>query len=118
MVLYEDADIRARVFSAWENTFTTSNRVLNQAKTYGFSLMGIAPDPNIHQMLLAIRVAEMTLDLIINSELLQDNYEDTRLLLNTREQIRKLERVAIALKDEDRVMFDSAIADLEEQCAF
>lgn len=119
MKLFDDSEIKKRVFVAWNETFTVSNRILQQAKVYGFTLMEVIPDPNIHQMITSLQAVEHLFDKIIDSPMFPEmDYDQSRIVLNTREQIRKMEDVALALQREDRVMFDAAIAALEKQAVF
>lgn len=116
MELFDDAVIRDRVITLWSVVFQASNTLIVQANMYGFELIEVVPDPNIHQMLMTMKGAESLLSIIIDNQVFGDlHYDDARKLLNAREQLRSMQEVAIALKANDGVGFDVAIAKLEAQ---
>ncbi|MHB1299321.1 MAG: hypothetical protein ACYCY8_00450 [Burkholderiales bacterium] len=117
--LLEDSDIKDKVIEVWSKVFEASNRVLKHANNFGFSLMEIVPSPNIHEMLAALQIFSSVLDILINhADKLGIEYEETRLMLNAREQLTRMERVAFALKANNKEDFDLSLAALEKQAAF
>jgi hypothetical protein len=115
-LLIEDAAIKARVNVVWEKVFLASSIVIAQAKKFGFLGMDIIPDPNIHQMLVTIRLLDDQIDTFVDHEDVE--YNEERLMLNAKKQLAKMEIVAAALKANNREDFDAAIAELEGQAAF
>lgn len=115
-LLIDDAEIKARVNIVWEKVFHASNIVIVQAKKFGFLGMDIIPDPNIHQMLVTIRLLDDQIDTFVGDENIE--YGEERLMLNAKKQLAKMEIVAAALKANNREDFDTAIAELEGQAAF
>jgi hypothetical protein len=117
--LFADADIKQRVEIVWAKVFEASNRVLKHANNFGFSLMEIVPSPNIHEMLAALQIFSSVIDILVfHAEKLGINYDEIRLMLNAQEQVRRMERIAIALKAGDKQDFDTALAQLEKQAPF
>lgn len=118
VVLFEDQIIRDQVNEIWASVFQSSNAVLKQSKLYGFYCMQEVPDPNIHGMLLQLQVFSSVMDILIANGLDAGlEYEHTRLLLNAREQLTRMNRVAAALKANNREDFNEAIKELNKQAA-
>jgi len=96
-----------------------ANKVIAQADTYGFTLMEELPDPNIHKLMVRVRIAQAALDVIIDSEMCGEVVPDSiRLLINAKELIWLLEKAAVVLIANDRDAFDEAIAALRQQAPF
>lgn len=110
-----DAEVAALVQVAWEQIFRVSGIVAHHAKTYGFIGMDM-PDPNIHHMILAVRMVNSALETLLTDELLE--YEEKRLLLNARKQATNLESLVVALQNNNRADFNEALACLNRQAAF
>lgn len=117
--LFDDALIKEKVIKVWSGVFEASSRVLTHANNYGFRGMVIIPSPNIHEMLISLQIFSSIIDIFIASaEKLNVDYEEIRLMLNAKEQITRMERVAAALKANNREDFDAALTSLEGQAAF
>lgn len=115
-LLINDAAIKARVNKVWEEVFETTSIVITQSRKFGFLGMEIIPDPNIHQMLVTIRLLDNNIDTFIDNEEL--DYEEKRLMLNAKTALTKMESVANALTNNKREDFNIAIAELERQAPF
>lgn len=119
MELFEDAAIKEKVLKVWGSVFQASSKVISHANNYGFLGMEIIPSPNIHEMLITLQIFSSIIDILITSaEKLDVDYDEIRLMLNAKEQITRMERLAAALKANNRDDFDRALASLEEQAAF
>ena len=119
MSLYDSSDIKKRVDKIWEHVFKDSNTVLRQSKLYGFYCMQEGPRPNIHAMLIQLQMFSVIMDILISQG--PDagiEYDQTRLLLNAKEQVTRMERVAAALKANNKEDYNSAIEALERQAVF
>jgi hypothetical protein len=117
--MINEAAVKERVERAWASVFKTSNAILYQAKYYGFYCMQEIPDPNIHAMLVKLQMFTALFDIIIAQEDVPGvEYEQTRLMLNAKEQLARMGRVAAALKANNREDFDKAILEVETQAAF
>lgn len=79
--------------------------------------MGVIPDPNIHQMRITLTAVESLLDMIIDHHFDKLEHDQARMAINAREQLRRMERIAIALQTNDEMEYDAAIAELEKQIA-
>lgn len=117
--LFDEQDIKLRVEKVWGKVFSASNKVISQAKNFGFSGIEIIPSPNIHDMLVRLQVFSAVIDILVtHAELFEVEYAETRLLLNAKEQITRMERVAAALKANNRADYIEAISTLESQACF
>lgn len=117
--LFADAEIKQKVEEVWAKVFEASNRVLKHANNFGFSMMEIVPSPNIHEMLTTLQIFSSVLDILINhADKLGIEYDETRLMLNAREQLTRMERVAFALKANNKEDFDLWLRELERQAVF
>lgn len=116
VVLWEDAEIRGKVEELWAKVFKASNAVLKHGKDYGFLGMEMIPSPNIHDMLNSLKIISFIINEFIDSATdLEVDYTEIRLMLNAKEQVARMERVALALKANNRDDFDVAIGLLESQ---
>lgn len=116
--LLADKEIIERVQKVWAVVFEASGKVLQHANTFGFNGMGVIPDPNIHKMLTSLRMLSALMEVLSNDKYVELSYEERRLILNSKEQLNRMERVAAALDANDRAGFDEAIRCLEKQAAF
>lgn len=117
--LLEDDCIKDRVEQVWSEVFKNSNTVLKQAKDYGFLGIDIVPSPNIHEILLYLRVFDALMDILLDSAAnFELDYDQVRRLLNAKGQLVNMGKVASALKAGNREDFESAIAALRNQAAF
>lgn len=113
-----DESIKEKVLKYWGIVFSASGAVIKQHKDFGFNGMHI-PDPNVHTMVVYLRMHEEILQVLFdNAALLELEYDHIRLILNAKEQISKMERVASALKAGNKEDFDTAISELERQASF
>lgn len=117
--MLEDAAIRVRVNIIWERVFTASNRIIVDAHVHGFAGMERVPDPNIHQILSTLSAFSTLMDQIMAHEIYCTlDPEEARLILNAKNQLDLMQRLAIALKLNDEVAFEEAFEQLERQAVF
>lgn len=114
--LFDDAQIKERVNKVWEAVFSASNKIVVQAQNYGFHGIELIPNPNIHVILGQLRILCAIMGSILTSEDL--DYEETRLILNAKEQLTRMELVSLALLAGNREDYDRAISELERQAVF
>jgi hypothetical protein len=118
--LFEDAAIRQKVSEVWGKVFDASSQVIKHANIFGFLGMGIIPSPNIHEMLVTLQIFSSIIDILITNADKLDiiGYEETRLMLNAKEQITRMERLAAALQANNKEDYELALVALEKQAAF
>ena len=63
--IFESKKIEDRVEKIWERIFKNSNDVIKQSKVHGFLSIQEIPTPNIHEMLLQLKVLHVVMDMII-----------------------------------------------------
>ena len=113
---FGDDAVKALVEKAWESVFITSNKVIRDAGIFGFEGIEVIPNPNIHQMLTTLTIVSNVLDFMLSlSSEAEIDYDARRLILNAKQQILTLERVATALKAVNREDFNQAMQDLKSQ---
>jgi hypothetical protein len=57
------------------------------------------------------------LDTIIDHHFDKLEHDQARMVINAREQLRRMEKIAIALQTNDQLEYDNSIAELEKQLA-
>ncbi|MFC3863711.1 hypothetical protein [Alcaligenes aquatilis] len=116
--LWTEATIKDKVEQVWAIVFQNSNTVLKQHKEYGFVGIERIPTPNIHEIVLQLRVFDAILDILLANaqDIAEVEYEQQRQLLNAKSQLVAMGQVAAALKAEKREDFEEAIDRLQKQC--
>jgi hypothetical protein len=116
--LYAKAAIRAKVQNIWARVFAASNKVIHDAANYGFLGMEVAPDPNIHKMLVSAKLFTEVMSMLIVEAEFRDDTESVRMLLNAKEQLVRLERLANELKANNEDGFNAVLNELNSQAVF
>jgi hypothetical protein len=107
--------VAVKVEALWAKVFESSNKVLHQHLKYGLSGFSEVPRPNVHDMLITLRVFDSVLDVLSHLEL---PYDQSRQILNAKAQITNMERVALAVEASNEVDYDAAVEALERQAPF
>lgn len=114
--LSEQQAIVDEVERLWSLVFESSALILGQAKKYGFTEIATAPSPNIHDMLVGLRVVAFMLDCMSTAPLTADQEHYTqRQIMNSKQQIFHLEQVVCAVEMNDRELYDISVAHLKAQ---
>jgi|SRR5687768_965990 len=116
VVLYDNnPDIKERADKMAYQVFQYCYRVLRDAKIYDFTL-DIPPSLNLEHMVEALQIFSDKLDVICNRGGDYDlEYENINRAINAREQLRRLQSMVQALKDDDKNRYLQAIGELESQ---
>lgn len=112
----QTVDLPKAVEDAWEAVFKTTNTVITAHSSFGFTQLEAKINPNLNHLLMGLKVVESVLDTVYASELIE--YDEKRLILNAKQQIGLIQRVAEALKNENKADYDSAIKALTDQAQF
>lgn len=107
--------VAVKVELLWAQVFESSNRVLNQHLKYGFAQLSDAPRPNVHDMLVTLRVLDSMMDVLMTLEL---PYDQSRQILNAKAQITNMERVALAIDAQNEADYTAAVELLDRQAPF
>ncbi len=102
----------ARIEKLWAIVFQSSNQVLHQHKKYGFDGFELIPRPNVHDMLVTLKIFGAVIDVLIDADL---EYEQQRQLLNAKTQITNMERLALAINANSRGDYEDAAEAIERQ---
>ncbi len=113
-LIYDDI-IHCKVVTIWEKIFGASNKIIVNARIYGFSGIGVIPDPNIHDIVKSVRVVRSMLQEINSFDDL--HFEDNRLILNSIAQLTTMELLALSVQNNDRNSFEELLASLDGQAA-
>jgi len=116
VVLYDNhPEIKERVDKMAYQVFQYCYRVIRDAKIYDFTL-DIPPSLDLEYMAEALQVFSGRLDMICNHGGEHDlEHEHINRAINAREQLRRLESMVKALKDENKDRYLQVIAELEKQ---
>jgi hypothetical protein len=116
--LYANQVIRQQVQEIWGRVFAASNKAIQDAKSYGFLGMEVAPDPNIHTMMVSAKLYAEVMNMLVLEAEHRDDTESVRLLLNAKQQLIRLERLANELKANNEDGFNEILAELKSQAVF
>lgn len=117
--IFKSKIIEDRVEKIWERIFKNSNEIIKQSKVHSFLSIQEIPTPNIHDLLVQLKILHIVMDMIIAVG--PENglkYEHTRLILNAKDQLTRMEMVAEALNAGNEDDYNKAIAELERQAVF
>jgi hypothetical protein len=109
------AEEEAQVDELWARVFESSNRVLHQHQKYGFDGFAKIPRPNVHDLLITLKLVTAHLDALLTADL---EYTQSRQLLNAKTQITNMEKLALALHNKSREDYDAAVEALDKQAVF
>lgn len=105
----------ALVEKLWGMVFESSNKVLLQHMKYGFDGHDQAPRPNVHDMLIGLKIFNVVFDVLLGADF---GYDENRQLLNAKAQITNMERLALALEHKRRDDYDAAVKAINDQACF
>lgn len=114
--LMDDKETQEIIDELWGTVFENCYGLIQQTAIFGFKEMDVLPDPNIHQILASSIVIGTMLDTILdfdNEGII--NVADTRKIINAKQQILIMKRMATALKNKDENTFNLAVTDLKSQ---
>jgi hypothetical protein len=101
----------------WAAVFRCSAIVITHSKKFGFTGM-TKPDPNIHDLLMYVKLVEGAIDVLVESPAAV-SMEEMRLLLNAQKQFTSLKMVAKIIESNGtHDQFEDAIRELENQAPF
>ncbi len=104
-----------KVTELWNVVFSGSNKVLQQHSKYGFDGFEQVPHPNVHDMLVQLKLFNAVFDVLLNADL---GYDNNRLLLNAKAQVTNMEGLALALEAKNREDYEAAVKAIESQAVF
>jgi hypothetical protein len=110
--LFDDEDIKKQVIEVWATVFSASNIVIQHAKQFGFDGMVVVPNPNIHQLLVPVRLLSQWIEVFLCENM---EYDQVRLMLNAKQQLLRMEMVAAALEAGDLENFNRTMEEIQNQ---
>lgn len=106
-------EITPLVEQVWSEVFETVNNILKTHDDFGFAQFSVKINPSVDSILTTLKVVESLIDGIDATKKL--DYTDTRLLLNSKQQIWSIRNVAEALKNKNQDDYHEAIKFLKSQ---
>jgi hypothetical protein len=107
------AIIDTEVMRLYEHVIYTCNKILRQAKIFGFHFMNV-PDPNIHEM---VQVLEHLIVPVLDNLCDSGNFspESGIKVANIKQYTQHIREIATALDKEDRDRFYAGVATLDKE---
>ncbi|CAG9933673.1 hypothetical protein [Candidatus Nitrotoga arctica] len=116
MNLFDSDEVKKRVDKVWERVFLNCNSVLRQSKIYGFYCCQEVPHPNMHALIVHLNIFSAVMNILVTQGMETGvDYDQTRLILNAKEQLTKMERVAAAITANNKKDYQMAIQDMEKK---
>jgi hypothetical protein len=105
--------IDAEVIKVYEQVVDTCNKIIRQAKVFGFSFMEI-PDPNIHSI---ASVLDNVIIPILDNLCKSGNFspESGIKMANIKQYTLHIREIALALEENDRLCFERSVAALASE---
>lgn len=109
----QDALIDQEVVAFYGEAIATCNKILNQAKIYGFSLMHL-PDPNIHSI---VKLFENIIIPILDGLCKSGDFSpDSGIrIANIKQYTLHLREISLALEQGDKNKFSKAVSELQHE---
>ena len=115
----DDELIKSKALEIWDKIVGTGNIILFQCNRFGFNLVDIVPDPNLHSLLNKLSFVSDILNTMNSyADSFDLSYDDKRLLLNASEHLIIIQKISAAKKADNRADFDKAVEDLSKAAAF
>ena len=114
VVLYDNLEIKERVDKIWGQVFSFSNRVLRDAKLYGYILLPEVPELDLHTMVYRLHMLNASMKFAIeHGPGLGLDHIHINMMLNAQEQLSRMRRLCDALDADDLEEYNSTIRELE-----
>lgn len=104
-----------KVEELWTRTFVYSNKIIEKVQKLGFKRLGEMVTPNVEEMLITLQIMSAVFEILGAHA---DDGDETRLLLNARQQILRMEMLVSTWKAGDQDEFDKVVCELERQAQF
>ena len=108
-------ETKHKVEELWARTFEYSNKIIEKVQKLGFTRLGEMVTPNVEEMLITLQIMSAVFEVLGAHA---DDEDETRLLLNARQQILRMELLVSTWKAGDQEEFDKVVGELERQTQF
>lgn len=95
----------------WGDVFQVADKVLKAHLKFGFTQFVSGISPSIEEIVLGLRTVELVLDALYE----QFDYEEQRLVMNSKQQILWIQEIATALQHGDKHRYEAAVAKMSAQ---
>lgn len=111
--------IEPKVEALWAKVCVQIDTALKLTKLFNFEDIGELSDPSIEDLLERLRVFDDVVSLLLDhANVFGLEYSTTRTLLNCKQQVNAMERLASAIQAGNQDDYESAIRELERQAPF
>lgn len=108
--------IEPKVEALWAKVCEQLLTALNLTKKFSFDDIGHLPNPSIGELLERLRVFDDIVSLLLDhATVFEIEYSHTRMLLNCKQQVNVMERLANAISADNQADYDMAVRELENQ---
>ena len=111
-----EEESRHKVEELWARTFVYSNKIIEKVQKLGFQRLGEMETPNVEEMLITLQIMSAVFEIL--GAHAGDDEEETRLLLNAKQQILRMELLVSSWKAGNQVEFAKMVGELERQAQF
>lgn len=108
-------DTKHKVEELWARTFVYSNKIIEKVQKLGFARLDEMKTPNIEEMLITLQIMSAVFEVLGAHA---DDVDETRMLLNARQQVLRMELLVSTWKAGDQDEFDKVVGELERQAQF
>lgn len=109
-------EAKVEVEKAWAEVFKLVNTIVSTHDRFGYRLIGSRINPRFPDILLSLDLMDSMMDALL--KISDIDYETSRLVLNAKQQINRVERVVTALKHRRKSDYEAAMAELRRQAQF
>ena len=103
--------ITALVEKVWGEVFQVADKVLKAHLKFGFTQFVSGISPSIEEIVLGLRTVELVLDALYE----QFDYDEQRLVMNSKQQILWIQEIATALQHNDKDRYEAAVSKMSSQ---
>lgn len=110
-VMTDIEGVTALVEKVWGEVFQVADKVLKAHLKFGFTQFVSGISPSIEEIVLGLRTVELVLDALYE----QFDYEEQRLVMNSKQQILWIQEIATALQHGDKDRYEAAVSKMSSQ---
>lgn len=101
------------VSTAWDRIIGVINKILEVHHEFGFESFKARMNPSVDEVIENLAFIEFVITTFLDRDVL--DHDQTKAVLNSKQCVLYLQRLAAALKNKDKEEYDAAINDLRNQ---
>ena len=110
------ADVQKLIHEIWASVFGTANKIISAHASYGYQEISNKLNPSLKEIVLSLKTIESSLDILDSGNVL--DYDEKRLVINSKQQINNVLSVALAVESGEIDDYNRAIDILKKQAPF